>query len=228
MYSDEDLILISGLQHISFCERQWALSYLEQEWKENILTVEGKQLHDFVHAQGAESRGNLREVRGLRLRSLKLGLYGVADLVEFHLNDRGVRLKSLASAEKRWMPYPVEYKRGNKKFVASDEVQLCAQAMCLEEMLEVDITIGAIYYGQPRRRTEIKFSDSLRGQVMYLITLARELYENKRRPVAKVGGHCKNCSLVDICMPDLTEKDMSNLYLEKLLYEISAEKANPL
>ncbi len=122
MYPEEDLLPISGLQHLNFCERQWALIHMEQEWAENVLTVEGKQLHLHVHEQGAESRGPFRLVRGLQLRSLELGLFGVADLVDIHTHFFGTNTLSC------------EYKRGRKRYDRSDELQLCAQAMCLEEM----------------------------------------------------------------------------------------------
>ena len=138
MYTEDDLLPISGLQHLLFCERQCALIHLEQVWAENRLTVEGKNMHDRVHEREAESRPGIRIVRALRLRSLRLGLTGMADVVEFHL-DSGVRSQGL--------PFPVEYKRGKPKADYSDSVQLCAQAICLEEMLSCTIPAGALFYG---------------------------------------------------------------------------------
>lgn len=223
MYADEDLILISGLQHVAFCERQWVLIHMEQEWRENILTIEGKHMHEFVHEQGSESRCNIRTVRGLRLRSLKLGLYGVADMVEFHRED-AVVVKNIGYASGRWIPYPVEYKRGRKRYDLVDEVQLCAQALCLEEMLEVPVLKGAIYYGQPRRRNVIEFSSQIRDEVSRLSMRARKLYEGKCIPQFTAGPHCKNCSLYEICMPETTLKDNSVKYVEKILKEISEYK----
>jgi CRISPR-associated exonuclease Cas4 len=216
MFSDEELLLISGLQHLTFCERQWALIYMEQEWAENVLTVEGKQLHEFVHEQGSGVRDGVRMVRGLRLRSLTLGLYGVADLVEFHPCGGGAAISGLSG---RWLPYPVEYKRGRKRYDRADEMQLCAQAICLEEMLNVTVGKGAIYYGQPRRRSEIDFAPDLREPAAALCRRARELYDARRMPPPRPGKHCANCSIKDICMPNLSEKDRSAKYVAGLLKE---------
>ncbi|MDR2175741.1 MAG: CRISPR-associated protein Cas4 [Synergistaceae bacterium] len=236
MFSDEDLLPLSGLQHLAFCERQWALIHMEQEWAENVLTVEGKQLHEFVHEQGSGVRGGVRMVRGLRLRSLTLGLYGVADLVEFHpcggeaalqgtalqgaappgTTPQGTSLHGLPGS---WIPYPVEYKRGRKRYDRADETQLCAQALCLEEMLNVTVGQGAIYYGQPRRRSEITFVPELREAVAGLCRRARELYDARQMPPPKPGRHCANCSLENVCMPNLSKKDRSAKYVAGLLEE---------
>ena len=219
MFSDEDLLPISGLQHLTFCERQWALIHMEMEWEENVRTVEGKQLHEFVHEQGTNVRSGVRMVRGLRLRSLMLGLYGVADLVEFHPHDNGVKLPGLSG---RWLPYPVEYKRGRKRYDSADETQLCAQALCLEEMLNVSVAKGAIYYGQPRRRTEIDLTADLREEVARLCSRARELYDSRQMPPGRTGRHCSNCSLEEVCMPNFTVKDKSAKYVANLLTELSS------
>ena len=205
MYSDEDLLLISGLQHLSFCERRWAIIHMDQEWAENVLTIEGKQLHQRVHEQGAESRGQVRLVRGLQLHSFALGLFGVADLVEFHNTPEGLK------------PYPVEYKRGGKRYERSDEIQLCAQAMCLEEMLGASVAEGAIFYGQPRKRHQVDFDGLLRENVGFLCKRARELLEKKRIPPAIIAPHCGNCSLNSVCMPELSGKDRSKRYLEEII-----------
>jgi len=139
-YTEDDLIPISALQHFVFCERQCALIHIEQAWTENRLTAEGRLLHERVHDQGGESRAGVRIERGLPLRSLRLGLVGVADVVEFHpLSEGG------------WRPFPVEYKRGKPKRNACDEIQVCAQALCLEEMLGVRIPAGALFYGKTHR-----------------------------------------------------------------------------
>ncbi len=218
MFSDEDLLAISGLQHLTFCERQWALIHMEQVWSENVLTIEGKQLHDFVHEQGSESRSGVRMVCALRLRSLELGLSGVADLVEFHQSDEGVAVEGLRGL---WLPYPVEYKRGRKRYDLADEIQLCAQALCLEEMLGVSVKTGAIYYGQPRRRVVIDISQELRDKLYSLCSRARELLELKVKPLANVGRHCKNCSLVEDCMPDIIKNDRSEKYISAILRDIA-------
>ncbi len=218
MFADEDLLLISGLQHLMFCERQWALIHLEQEWAENVLTVEGKQLHEHVHEQGVGVRAGVRMVRGLRLRSLTLGLYGVADLVEFHPCEAGAPLPGLSG---RWLPYPVEYKRGRKRSDRADEVQLCAQALCLEEMLNISVMKGAVYYGQPRRRSEIDLCGELRREVGALCCRAREIYEIGRIPPPDRGRHCSSCSLENVCMPELAIRDESTGYIGDILKELS-------
>ena len=218
MFSDEDLLQISGLQHLMFCERRWALIYMEMEWEENVRTVEGKQLHESVHKQGASTRSGVRVARGLRLRSLSLGLTGQADLVEFHASDDGAPIPGLSG---RWLPYPVEYKRGRKRYENADEAQLCAQALCLEEMLGVTVLKGAIFYGQPRKRSEIDLYFALRGEVSRLCSRARELYSNQTIPSPRLGRHCSNCSIEDICMPNLAAVDKSAEYVTGLLNELS-------
>lgn len=222
MYSDEDLLMISGLQHLCFCERQWVLIHMEQEWNENVLTIEGRHLHDTVHEQGVESRGNIRLVRGLRLRSLKLGLYGVADMVEFHRDERGVFLPNLSKSAK-WLPYPVEYKRGRKRYDRADEVQVCAQSMCLEEMLNVSLCQAAIYYGQPRRRSVIELSLDLRDEVERLCNRARALYSGAEQPHYTTGSYCKSCSVCDICMQGTNKGDTSSKYIKSIIREIIGE-----
>jgi len=219
MFSDEDLLPISGLQHLTFCERQWALIHMDMEWDENVRTVEGKQLHETVHEQGTNVRSGVRMARGLRLRSLTLGLYGVADMVEFHPHDGGAALPELSG---RWLPYPVEYKRGRKRYDSADEVQLCAQALCLEEMLNVTVPKGAIYYGQPRRRSEIDLIADLREKVARLCSRARELYSSRQIPPPRTGRHCSSCSLENICMPQLAAKDKSAKYVANILKELSS------
>lgn len=217
LWGDEDLLPISGLQHLTFCERQWALITLEREWRENSLTVEGKKLHRLVHEQTTDVRAGIRLTRALRLRSLALGLYGVADLVEFHPCGEGVKLPGVSGT---WLPYPVEYKRGRKRFDHADEIQLCAQGLCLEEMLNIQIQGGALYYGQPRRRFEVAFSSDLRAEVEKKCSRAREICESGVIPQPDVGSHCSNCSLEDVCMPDLTVKDQSARYLGGIMEEL--------
>ena len=223
MYPEEDFILISGLQHLNFCERQWALIHMEQEWAENVLTIEGKQLHDHVHEQGAEPRGKIRMVRGLQLSSAKFGLYGVADLVEFHSDENyhrgnGGRMDVNCGDQK---VYPVEYKRGRKRYDRSDEIQLCAQALCLEEMLQTIVPEGAIFYGQPRRRHLVSFNDDLRGSVQRLCDRARELLTKGRIPPPVLAHHCSNCSLATVCMPEIGSKDNSKMYMEEMWKSIA-------
>jgi CRISPR-associated exonuclease Cas4 len=149
-YIEEDLIMISALQHLAFCPRQCALIHVEQMWQESGLTAEGRILHERVHEQEGESRAGVRIERGLPLRSLRLGLVGVADVVEFHPLPGG-----------GWRPFPVEYKRGKPKPDRCDEVQLCAQAMCLEEMMEVEVPQGSLFYGKTRHRHDVAFNENV-------------------------------------------------------------------
>jgi CRISPR-associated exonuclease Cas4 len=183
----EDGLPLSGLQHLAFCPRQWALIHLEQAWAENRLTAEGKLLHERADLPGQVRRPQLRTVRGLTLSSRRLGLTGRADVVEF-----------------RPEPYPVEYKRGKRKPTDCDLVQLCAQAFCLEEMLGEAVPRGAIFYGEPRRRTDVEFTPALRARTETLAATMHHLYRTHTTPSAQPGKHCTNCSLVDQCLPEVT------------------------
>jgi CRISPR-associated exonuclease Cas4 len=218
MFPEDDLLSISGLQHLTFCERQWALMYMEDEWSENVLTIEGKQLHEFVHGQGSENRAGVRMVRGLRLRSLEFGLYGVADMVEFHPCDDGAKITGYNGL---WKPYPVEYKRGRKRYEHANEMQLCAQAICLEEMFGVRVPAGAVYYGQPRRRGEVEISDSLRAELLSACARMRALYAQKDYPRPNIGAHCRNCSLCEECMPSVISGDRSGDYVNEIFNSLS-------
>lgn len=190
MYEEDDLLPLSGLQHLAFCERQWALIHLEETWLENRLTVEGRHLHDRVHGAESETRGDVRVVRTLRLRSLRLGLSGQADAVEFHRQPDGSE-----------QPFPVEYKRGRPKPTRCDEIQVCAQAMCLEEMLGVSIPEGAIYYGQPHRRHGVAFDDALRQETEAAAARMHALFAAGETPTARYEPKCDNCSLYEACLP---------------------------
>lgn len=215
MYSEDELLPISALQHLSFCERQWALIHLEQVWSENVFTAEGRNLHEKTHEADSENRPGLRIVRGLRLRCLRLGLVGQADVVEFHTAEVGVRLDG---TEGLWRPFPVEYKRGKAKPDNCDRVQLCAQALCLEEMLGTEIRDGALFYGRPRRREVVGFTPELRDETESVTARLHELHAAGRTPKARYGLKCKSCSLLEVCMPKITgiDKDIEH-YLGKAL-----------
>ncbi len=193
MYSEDELLPISALQHLLFCERQCALIHIEQVWVENRLTVEGKNLHDRVHEQSTENRPGIRIARGLRLRSLQLGLVGMADVVEFHI---------ARESQCPPQPYPVEYKRGKPKAGHCDDVQLCAQALCLEEMLGVRIPEGALFYGTNRRRQEVVFDESIRELTARTARRLHELISMGVTPAAEYGPKCGQCSLLELCMPE--------------------------
>lgn len=204
-YTEDDLIPISTLQHYLFCARQCALIHIEQMWAENRLTAEGRIMHDKVHDEGAESRGNIRTERGVALRSLNLGLIGKADVVEFH-----------KTGDKDWAPFPVEHKRGKPKIDDWDRVQLCAQALCLEEMLGVDIAQGAIFYGTPRRREVVEFTEELRSKTADAAAAVRKLLEMGATPPPEYRKRCDNCSMIEICLPKVIEKRRSvSKYLQK-------------
>jgi len=201
VYSEDELIPISALQHLVFCPRQCALIHIEQVWTENVFTAEGRGLHEKVHETEAESRDGVRIVRGLRLRSLVLGLVGQADVVEFHADADGAAVPRL---EGSYRPFPVEYKRGKPKIDVCDEVQLCAQAMCLEEMLGASIPRGALFYGRPRRRKEVEFTETLRQQTRDTAGQLHELFRSRQTPRAAYSKKCESCSLLECCMPKIT------------------------
>ena len=224
-YAEDQLLPISALQHLAFCERQCALIQLEQAWSENRFTAEGRNLHERVHEGGSENRHDLRTATGLRLRSLRLGLSGQADLIEFHRRaneaDAGHPAGTIQLPESQgwWQPFPVEYKRGRPKADAIDEVQLCAQAMCLEEMLDVEIPMGALFYGANRRRHEVAFSSELRAQVATLAARLHLLLESGVTPPAHYDpAKCDHCSLLEICQPRVADRS-ADAYLRKMLEE---------
>jgi CRISPR-associated exonuclease Cas4 len=198
LYNEDDLLMISALQHLLFCPRQCALIHIEQQWTENRYTAEGKIMHDRVDEVGRESRGRIRTVFGLPLRSLRLGLSGRADAVEYH------RQGDDSAPTPFWQAFPVEYKRGKPKKNDSDLVQLCAQAICLEEMLACSVPEGAMYYGKPRRRMAVIFDDTLRKETTDAARRLHELIESGRTPQARYEKKCDSCSLLPLCMPKVT------------------------
>ena len=217
MYTEDDLLPISALQHLMFCERQWALIHLEQVWRENVLTAEGRKMHERVHEVDSETRGDVRTARGLRIHSYRLGLSGQADVVEFHRVSETNAFSQLNQQEDKapaheeavalpgvkglWKPSPVEYKRGKPKRGSEDEVQLCAQAMCLEEMLGCRIAEGAFFYGQTRRRLAVAFSETLRSKTETLAARLHELWREGITPSARYEKKCDSCSLIEVCQP---------------------------
>lgn len=213
MYSEDELLPISALQHFAFCERQCALIHLELLWDENRLTAEGRILHEKVHEREDESRGDIRIARGLRLRSLEFGLIGQADVVESHAINTPDN-KTL------WQPFPIEYKRGKPKPDVCDKIQLCAQAICLEEMLGVSVPEGAVFYGQPRRRMAVEFTNPLRAETAEISERLHALVKNGKTPPAQYEKKCKNCSLFSLCMPEIAGKGRSaRKYVEHMVRE---------
>ncbi|MEM8997678.1 MAG: CRISPR-associated protein Cas4 [Acidobacteriota bacterium] len=206
---------MSALQHLVFCERQAALIHVERQWADNVLTVEGHLLHKNVDtaARRSEKRGDLLITRGVALRSRRLGLVGVADVVEWHRDGSGVPVPGFSD---RWRPQPVEYKRGRPKKGGADRVQLCAQAVALEEMLEVEIGGGALYYGQARRRTEVAFDEALRSQTREAALRLHAIIEARLTPLAHREPKCAKCSLVDLCLPGALDRPGVDDYLRTL------------
>ena len=176
---------------------------MEHQWAENYRTADGSILHEKAHDGGTESRGDLLIVRAMRIYSATLGVSGECDVVEFHRTENGI---SLQGREGLWQPYPVEYKRGKPKQDTMDALQLCGQAMCLEEMLCCEIPVGALYYGEPRRRTEIEFTTELREEVRSLLKEMHDLYQRGRTPKVKPTKACNACSLKELCLPKLMRK----------------------
>jgi CRISPR-associated exonuclease Cas4 len=196
VYPEDDLLALSALQHLLFCPRQCALIHIEQAWVENLYTAQGRLMHERVDQSGRESRKDVRIEYGMPLRCLRLGLIGKADVVEFH------RL----AAEGGWQPFPVEYKRGKEKKENWDKVQLCAQALCLEEMLGVAVPAGALFYGKNRRRQDVVFTDELRRETEDTAVQLHELIGAGRTPAPVYTKRCDSCSFYELCLPRLLEK----------------------
>ncbi len=223
-YDDDELLPLSGLQHLAFCPRQWALIQLEQQWQDNWLTVEGDILHERVDdPEFGEKRRHMLTVRAVPLVSYRLGLSGKADVVEFEQVAEPENATKLEGRRQFWRPLPVEYKRGRTKSTNMDRVQLCAQAICLEEMLDVSIPEGAIFYWQSRQREWVVFTSVLRSEVE---DLAREMHRLARAgitppPALKAG--CRRCSLRDVCVPELSQRQSASAYLRKAVRGLCEE-----
>lgn len=260
MIAEEDLLPLSALQHFLFCKRRAGLVHLERIWEENLFTAEGAVLHQKVHESDLiETRGNVRLTRGLSVKSLKLGLSGKLDLVEFHrvteeppLHSKSESAESddvmdwLSTLEEEskdalghdsvdeypalseaptatgiWRPYPVEYKRGRIRREESFEVQLCAQAICLEEMLGIVVPEGAIFYGGERRRVRVEFSDSLRHLTEESALKIHEMVVSGVTPPPEYGRKCRSCSLQEACMPQpCSGKVAVSWYMAHILEEM--------
>lgn len=216
-YSESDYLLLSGIQHFEFCRRQWALIHIEQQWAENFRTTAGELMHKKAHEENSvEKRGDLIIMRGLRISSAKLGISGQCDIVEFHKRKRGI---TLSDYEGLWDVTPVEYKRGTAKAGLEDEVQLCAQAMCLEEIFLTEIHKGYLFYGENRRRTEVVFDDDLREHVGHICREMHELYSKGYTPKVKTSAKCRACSLKEICIPKINKALNVEKYIRERLYE---------
>lgn len=212
-YREEDFLPLSGVQHFLFCRRQWALIQIEQQWADNLLTAEGNLLHRNAHDPEQRTlRGDLLTVRAVRVHSARLGLSGECDAVEFRRSPDGIPLANTAG---KWLPYPVEYKRGRPKPDECDMAQVCAQAMCLEEMLCCSIPEAAIYYGEPRRRLEVPLTPELRRTVEDAAEEMHRLYARGHTPKAKARKGCRSCSLKDLCLPKLAKSERVSDYMRR-------------
>lgn len=211
-YSEQDYLLLSGLQHFEFCKRQWALIHIEQQWADNYQTALGEIMHKRAHDEtSVEKREKLIIMRGIRVFSSELGLSGQCDVVEFHREKVGIPLPQY---EGLWSVLPIEYKKGTAKEGLEDKVQLCAQAICLEEMFLTEIPKGFLFYGENKRRTEVCFTPELREYVRKLSKEMHHLYERTHTPKVKTGTKCRACSLKDICIPKLNKKTSVENYIQ--------------
>lgn len=214
---EDDYRMISELQHFAFCRRQWALIHIEQQWAENLRTTEGELMHKRVHnADATELRNDKLIVRGMRVVSHTLGCSGICDAVEFYRSENGI---SLHGREGKWTVRPVEYKKGRPKEGNEDRLQLCAQAICLEEMLCCSIPEGDLFYGEPHRRAEVKFTDPLRNEVQTALNEMNMLFRRGYTPSVKRRKHCNACSLKDICLPILDKKESVKEYISRYCEE---------
>lgn len=199
----DDLVPISALQHYVFCERQAALIHVERLWDENVATVAGRQLHVKTDVPATESKSaDLRVARSVPIANERLGIVGIADVVEFHRADENQsKVIKLPGSPGLWTAVPIEYKRGGPKEHDADRVQLCAQALCLEEMLETSIAEGFLFYARTRRRLRVSIDAALRRRTEQVAYRMHDLIRSGITPEPEPGPKCENCSLRDQCLP---------------------------
>lgn len=215
MGPEETFLALSGIQHFAFCRRQWALIHLEQAWAENYLTATGRAMHQRAHDETSrERRGDLLIVRGLAVHSNRLRISGKCDVVEFRQDDDGCELAGEAGC---WKAAPVEYKRGKSKSIDADRLQLCAQAMCLEEMLCSDIGVGYLFYGKTRSREMVRFSKDLRDAVADIVAEMHALFSRGHTPSPRPSKTCRSCSLLGVCLPSSLSKRSVARYMDEHL-----------
>jgi CRISPR-associated exonuclease Cas4 len=200
----DDPIMISALEHYSYCPRQCALIHVEQTFDENLYTLRGRAVHDRVDEVASEIQEGVRVERALPLWNRRLGLVGKADVVEFHGET----------------PYPVEYKHGSRRKREHDDLQLCAQVMCLEEMTGKSVPRGAIFHHSSRRRREVEFDQRLRTLVETTVQAIREMFSLSIIPPPVNDARCKHCSLLESCMPAAIAEQSQSSLLKRTLFEI--------
>ena len=218
MYTEEEFLQISGIQHFCYCRRQWALGYIEQTWEDNSLTVGGNILHSYVH--DTANKKNFKDiycVYGLNVYSFILGVSGQCDVIEFRRDENGI---SIFGKEGKYIPFIVEYKHGQPKKNDIDKVQLCCYAMCLEEMLCCSVKFGAIYYGKTRHREQVEFTEELREKVRKSLLEMHDMFKRGYTPIVKKHRGCKNCSLYDKCFCEIFSKEPVNVYIKERLEEL--------
>ncbi len=218
MYTEDEYLMLSGIQHFCFCRRQWALIHVEQQWEENYHTIAGNLMHDRAHDEKlVEKRGDKLTVRGMRIASSRLGISGQCDVVEFLKTADGI---ALPDYEGSWSVCPVEYKKGEEKDGPEDRLQLCAQAMCLEEMLVTEIPKGYLFYGKTRHREEVCFTEELRDEVRKITEEMHQLFFRGYTPKTKYSVRCKTCSLADLCLPKLQKNKNVSDYIAEMTGEV--------
>ncbi|NLM25080.1 MAG: CRISPR-associated protein Cas4 [Firmicutes bacterium] len=218
VYHEDDYLQLSAIQHFAFCPRQWALIHVEQQWKENIYTYQGRELHQRTDDPSfTEKRGDLLITRAVPISSKKLGLNGIADVIEFHrVENNGVKLEGYGG---QWLPVPVEYKLGNPKPTNCDILQLCAQAICLEEAFEIKLEFGYIYYGRSRRRLDVSLNSELKAETYRVALEMHQVFASGITPEPIVTKACEKCSLNELCLPQIAFRRSVKCYLESALDE---------
>lgn len=223
MYTENEFLQLSGIQHFSFCRRQWALIHIEQEWAENGLTTEGKIEHERVHNESVQDiRNGILTLRGLRVHSFSLGISGECDAVEFIPSETGITLNNRKG---QWQICPVEYKHGKSKVNDCDRLQTALQVMCLEEMFSAEINNACIFYHETRRREYVEITDELRNKAVAAVMEMHSYMSRGYTPKPKMSIACKKCSLADICIPELEKKsEMVSAYIERHIMEGTDEE----
>ena len=215
-YDDDQMLMLSGIQHYMFCLRQWALIHVEQQWADNRLTAEGEVLHKNVDDPSyRQKNGDTITLRGVHIASHALGLYGICDAIELLPSETKENAITHPKYSGYWRLYPIEYKRGHRKPDEWDAVQLAAQVMCLEEMYEIQIPEAALFYYETRRREVVSINEPLRRLTYELSEAMHKTFDGGITPKAVPQHSCKNCSLFDICSPELTKKTTVAYYLKK-------------
>lgn len=216
-YPEDEWLSLSGIQHYAFCPRQWALIHIENVWKDNFFTADGQAKHARVNDPSqTELRGNILSVRALRVASPRLGITGICDVVEFHASKNGAVLHGRSGT---WVPYPVEYKRGRSKSIDADRLQLCCEALCLEEMVGTECPEGALFYEETRRRERVMIDDRLRTEAKNMLLRMHQLYERGWTPRVKQSTKCRYCSLRNLCLPELSKRQSVSTYIRKALVD---------